>query len=101
MPPSIGLIYSARTRDDFAYGDELEALAGDGRLSLMLTVTRDAGEAAWTGPRGRISLTHLRQMVPHADTLCFVCGPTALVADVPPLLAEAGVKREQIRIDEW
>lgn len=99
--PAIGLIYSARTKDEFAYADEFEDLARTGRLSLMLTVTRSDDESAWPGSRGRISMSHLRQMVPHQDTLCFVCGPPALVGDIPLLLREIGVGGEKIRIEEW
>ena len=35
------------------------------------------------------------------ETLCFVCGPPALVDDVPALLVEIGIARERIRIEEW
>jgi ferredoxin-NADP reductase len=100
-PPPIGLIYSARTKDDFAYAHEFEALAREGLISLLLTVTRLGDESAWTGARGRINMTHLREMVLHEDTLCFICGPSALVAEMPPLLKEIGVAREKILMEEW
>jgi Na+-transporting NADH:ubiquinone oxidoreductase subunit F len=99
--PDIGLVYSARTSDEFAYGEEFERLASEGAISLMLTVTRAPDEAAWTGPRGRISLEHLRRMVPHDDTLCFVCGPPALVADTLALLNEVGMTADNVRIEQW
>jgi ring-1,2-phenylacetyl-CoA epoxidase subunit PaaE len=99
--PPIGLIYSARTKDEFAYAEEFERLAADGAIALMLTVTRPEDEGSWAGARGRINLTHLRQMIRHEDTLCFICGPQTLVDDVKPLLREAGVAEERIRVEEW
>ena len=50
--PIAHVIYSARTADEFAYRDELEALAADGRIDLTLTVTRDGD--AW----GAAARTH-------------------------------------------
>ena len=96
----IALVYSARTADDFAYGDELRGLADSGRIRLWQTVTREPAEA-WTGERGRIALHHLQELVRHAPTLCYVCGPHALVEDVPRLLSRAGVAPESIRVEDW
>jgi ferredoxin-NADP reductase len=33
--------------------------------------------------------------------LCFVCGPAAMVDDVPRMLMNLGVEPERIRIEEW
>ena len=87
---AVSVVYSARTADEFAYGDELRALAKTRRIQLWQTVTREPAEA-WTGRRGRIALHHLEEMVQDPETLCFVCGPHALVEDVPRLLQQAGV----------
>ena len=35
------------------------------------------------------------------DTLCFVCGPEALVHEVPRMLGEIGVTADRIRVEEW
>lgn len=99
--PTIGLIYSARTQDEFAYLGEFEHLAAAGAISLMLTVTRSDTAERWSGSRGRISLSHLREMVPHDDTLCFICGPQTLVDDIKPLLKEVGLDDQKIRMEEW
>ena len=96
----ISLVYSARTADDFAYGNELRGLAGSGRIRLWQTVTREPADA-WTGERGRIALHHLQDLVRQTGTLCYVCGPHALVEDVPRLLSRAGVARERIRVEDW
>jgi ferredoxin-NADP reductase len=96
----IGLLYSARTPDDFAFADEFQVLASNGVIDFRQTITRDT-EHDWSGARGRIDRTALSALVHDPATLCFVCGPAAMVADMPRLLVEIGVPREQIRIEEW
>jgi ferredoxin-NADP reductase len=98
----IGLFYSARTPSDFAYEDEWRRLADDGRIEFRQTITRDStAPSEWTGERGRIGRDALASLVHGPATLCFVCGPPALVTDVPRLLDELGVPRERIRLEEW
>jgi ferredoxin-NADP reductase len=96
----VGLLYSARTPFEFAFEDELRAMARDGQIELRLTVTREAADS-WEGTRGRISRADLAPLVHNAETLCFVCGPPALVEDIPRLLDELGVVPERIRVEEW
>ncbi len=96
----IALLYSARTPDQFAFRDELLAEAAAGRIQLQLTATRD-GSAEWSGARGRISRTHLEALVTDRDTLCFLCGPPALVSGVAPLLRELGIDPARIRTEQW
>jgi ferredoxin-NADP reductase len=96
----VSVLYSARSPDDFAYAAELQELAGQGRIDLRMTVTREADQA-WTGQRGRIGRDLLRPLLHGPETLCFICGPRALVDDMPKLLADLGVSRDRIRIEEW
>ena len=96
----IGLLYSARTPDEFAYENELRALARDGRIELRQTVTRTVSDL-WSGPRGRIGRAELQPLVHNRATLCFICGPPALVAEMSALLAELGIERSRIRVEEW
>jgi len=96
----IGLFYSARTPDEFAYEAELRALAQEGRMELRQTVTRTVDDA-WSGSRGRIGRAQLEALVHDPATLCFICGPPALVAEMPAHLAELGIGRSRIPIEEW
>jgi ferredoxin-NADP reductase len=100
-PDYIGLIYSARTQEEFAYAPELTMLAEEGRLDLRCTVTRAEIDHAWPGGRGRIDRQQLGEMITDEKTLCFVCGPPDLVRDVPLLLEELGVARARVRVEEW
>ena len=96
----ISVVYSARTIDEFAYRRELQRCDRLERLALTLTCTGDVSDT-WRGERGRISASRLAQALPVPDPLCFVCGPPALVEDVPPLLLQLGVKSARIRTEEW
>lgn len=98
--PRISVLYSARTAEEFAFDDELTALAGGGQIRYRRTATREAG-ASWEGGRGRISRAQLEDVVDRTDTLCFVCGPTALVHEVPRMLREIGIAPDRIRVEEW
>ena len=97
----ISLLYSARTPADFAYRGELRGMARRGDLRLMLTATRSAADDRWRDGRGRITSAQLRLLLDDPATLCFVCGPAAMVDDVPRMLRELGVDGRRIRIEEW
>jgi propane monooxygenase reductase component len=94
------LLYSAKTADDFAYLPELGEMAMTDGLDLRLHVTREAPEE-WRGERGRVGLAQLAPLVDSPATLCFVCGPETMVADVPPMLQQLGIPSSRIRVEEW
>jgi NAD(P)H-flavin reductase len=96
----IGLLYSARTPDEFAFADEFQELASTGAIDFRQTITRDPGRD-WSGARGRIDRALLAELVHDRDALCFVCGPAAMVNEMPKLLEELGIDRRRIRIEEW
>ena len=97
----LSLLYSARTGDEFAFIEELRSHEMQGRLELHQTVTRDEG-TQWAGKRGRIGRTHFESVVHDpANTLCFVCGPKALVNESVSTLATLGVLAGAIRTEAW
>jgi len=99
--PDVSVLYSARTAEEFAFDDELTALADQGRIRYAKTATRETG-GRWQGSRGRISRAQLEAVVARPDnTICFVCGPEALVHEVPRMLGEIGVTPDRIRVEEW
>lgn len=95
----ISVIYSARSRRELALRDELEQLAEAGRIRLLLTVTGD--EEDWTGARGRVGPSQLATMLPDPAAHCYLCGPPALVEEIPAMLRKLGVGSAQIRFEEW
>ena len=96
----VGLFYSVRTPEEFAYERELRGLAERGEIELRQTVTR-ASDADWIGARGRLRRDALKELVHDPPALYFVCGPPTLVADMPKLLEELGVPKARIRIEQW
>jgi ferredoxin-NADP reductase len=100
QPGRMGLLYSAKTADDFAYLPELGEMAGAGGLELRLHVTREAPDT-WPGARGRITSSELAALIYDPATLCFVCGPETMVAEVPRMLTELGIDRGRVRVEEW
>jgi ferredoxin-NADP reductase len=94
----LALIYSARTPDEFAYLDEFRALADGGKIALTLTLTGDAKD--WRHARGRTGLMHL-EGVATTQSLCFICGPPAMVTELPSALMSLGVPAERIRTEGW
>jgi len=99
-PPSITVIYSARTPDEFAFNRELLRLSRQGRVRLCETVTRGAG-TAWRGRRGRVQQAWVTALVNSRAPLCFVCGPEAFVANLMGMLRQAGVPARNIRREQW
>lgn len=97
---SYRLLYSARTPDDFAYLPELRGMARRRELTLSLTATR-GGEETWRGHRGRIASAHLAPLIDDPETLCFVCGPAAMVEEVPRMLENLGIDDGRIRVEEF
>lgn len=100
QPGRYSLLYSARTPDDFAYLPELRGMARRNELQLTATATR-AGSERWKGGRGRISAAQVAALLENPATLCFVCGPAAMVDVVPGILRELGIDRSRIRLEEW
>ena len=99
--PLVSLLYSARNGDEFAFIDELRGHTARGRMELHQTVTRD-DSTAWAGSRGRIGRSHFEQVMHEpARTLCFVCGPRAMVNESVSTLAALGVPAEAIRTEAW
>ena len=95
------LLYSAKTADDFAYLPELGEMAAKRRPrpapARDARSARDAGKASV----GRITPSQLAPLIDDPATLCFVCGPETMVADVPRMLMELGIDRARVRVEEW
>lgn len=96
----VRIVYSARTADDFAYARELRGLARRGLVEVRFHATRSA-PPGWRGIRRRITPADLAPLVADRATLCFVCGPAAMVADIPVMLMRAGVPRRNIKLEQW
>jgi len=96
----VSLIYSVRSPEEFAYMQDFQRLEDEGRIDFRHTVTR-ASTGGWMGRQGRIDVRCFDGLIEPGETLCFVCGPSALVGEIRPQLMELGVREDQIRIENW
>ncbi len=96
----IRLLYSARTPHDFAFLSELRAMSRRREITLALTATREM-PPRWRGARGRIVTAQLSALVEDPATLCFVCGPAPMLAEVPLILEDLGIDRSRIRMESY
>lgn len=93
------LVYSARTPDEFACGDELLALAEQGRLDVHLTVTREDAPISAPARTGRVNEALLKAALPAPDAWCLVCGPAGFVQASVESLRALGVPEARIVVE--
>jgi ferredoxin-NADP reductase len=86
------LLYSARTREDVIYHEELQDLArSDPRFTLRITLTRDSAPG-WAGAVGRCDLPAIQTLLEAVGGVAdsFVCGSAGFVETAAALLLKAG-----------
>jgi predicted ferric reductase len=95
-PGDITLIYRARTPEDIAFRDELEAIARarKARLHYVVGPSRQHPEYLTSG-----HLTHLVADVARRDV--YVCGPSSMMSTVVTALKVAGVPRRHIYREDF
>ncbi len=98
----VRLLYSARTRDDVLYRDELDRLARDPEVQVRFALTRHAPDD-WQGYRRRIDRAMLAEAgwPPSATPRVFVCGPTPFVESAATLLVELGHDPARVRTERF
>jgi NAD(P)H-flavin reductase len=97
-PPMV-LVYSARTPDEFAFGDEFAGLDREGRMRVHQTVTRDERAGEWPWRSGRIDDALLAAVLPGPEAWCLVCGPAGFVDTVTTTLVALGVRGPRIVVE--
>ena len=100
LPCQITLIYSNRNRQSAAFFNELQELT---RLlpnfKLILTMTDDPD---WEGEKRKVDADFIREYFPDVNkNLYMVVGPPAMVEAVERALLEAGVEKENIKIENF
>lgn len=97
--PEIGVVYSARSAEEFAFAAELHRLHDQGQIQLRLAITREVPDD-WEGHRGRVNQAMLAAAVGGHSSRCFVCGPASFVGDVRSMLRDCGIPNPRIWQDE-
>jgi len=91
-PRDVAFVHSARTPADIVFRSELETMARlDKGFGFHAVCEADAPDETRAGPKGRLSLDILRQVVPDfMDREIFVCGPKPYMDAVKAMLQGAG-----------
>ncbi len=98
------LLFSARTREDFLFREELEAIAGRKiGFDLMATLTREADPPPGIF-RGRIDAAMIGQALGRLPALphhVYVCGSNPFVENAAQLLVDAGIPPGQVATERY
>lgn len=92
----VRLLYSARTRADLIYRDELA------RYDTVITLTSEQPQD-WNGRTGRIDSVFLTETAwsPTERPLAYICGPTGFVEAVADALVTLGHDPSRIRTERF
>ena len=95
------LLYSAAVPSELAFRQELEEMAlRNPRVRCIFSVSRPNQET-WHGQVGRIDLALIKEHLPTCEAWFYLCGPPAMLDDLPPLLHKLGVDPSRIRMERW
>ena len=97
----VRLLYSARTRAELIYRDEL-AMHRDG-VDVIYTLTREQPDDGWTGYTRRVDGALLAETAWPAGKkpLAFVCGPTSFVETVAGGLVTLGYEPGRVKTERF
>ncbi len=98
----ITLVFSVRDRSDIIFSEELADLARRfPNLHVHVTLSGKV-DPSWQGARGRISRELLAKTLPDVSRVpVYLCGPEPMMVEVRSLLAQLGVREEQIRTEAF
>ena len=97
-PGKMDLFFSVRSPDEIIFAEEITRLEKRfPNFRPHVCVTR-AGDAEWSGLRGRVTGELVRQFVPDlVSRISFVCGPESMLTPMTQLLRDLGVPEERVR----
>jgi glycine betaine catabolism B len=98
----IHLVYSVRKPEDVIFGEELASLSSRfPNLHLCLSASGQVN-GAWAGERGRVDAAMLARRVPGLASMpVYLCGPTAMIDTMRPLLVGLGVTESAIHTEAF
>src|SRR5450432_2499771 len=97
----ITLIYSNRSADEIVYQDVFEQARKQLGIKTIYTLTDTSRiPAGWTGEKGHITGTLLRNQVPYfRDCVYYLSGPNSMVHEFEETLVQMRIPREHIKTD--
>lgn len=95
------LFYSAKTREDILYREELACLEkANPDIRVVVTLTREEGE--WKGECGRINDEMIKRHAGEPKEFdWWMCGPKEMILGLKSCLTGMGVDVKKIRIEGW
>lgn len=102
----IYLLFSAKTRADLIFAQELGYLAGRfPNLHVCHTLSREGGPengSDWKGERGAITRELLARVVPDlASGPVYLCGPDGMMAAMRKVLLDMGLPETELRTEAF
>ncbi|GEM_PF-1722539 len=97
------LFHSAQNLSGIAYIGEMKFLEMQNQsFKYFPAITREAPAEGWGGLNGRITAEEVkRKLGPLEGKSFYLCGPVEMVSGIAKGLLDAGVKKENIRKEEW
>jgi glycine betaine catabolism B len=101
LPIDVRLVYSNRSEEEIAYRTELDQLAlQNPRFKIYHTLTRAPVGSAWTGRRGRITLSLLDEASRGlSHPVYYLCGTPGMVQTTYRTLQGHGVPTDRIKFE--
>ena len=97
---SVTLIYCVRTRNDVIFEKELQRLRGRLRNFHMVVVLSQP-DAAWNGPRGRLSRDLIARIEDLRTSSVFLCGPPPFMESLQKILQSLDVGPERVKRERF
>ena len=102
-PSQVSLLYSAARAEELIFRADIEKQCGElDTFQAEFFVTRERGEEGEVNYR-RITKADLEKVLGGREerTLCYLCGPPAMVDQVRAWLTQLNVSQENIRYELW
>ncbi|MFY9557750.1 MAG: ferredoxin--NADP reductase [Blastocatellia bacterium] len=102
----LAVIHGASRSSEFGvYHDELAALAREGWLTYIPTISRPWEDTDWSGETGRVEdvvRKHFDRLVfDHTNAVGYACGHPQMIENVKGILMRAGFPKERIREEKF
>ena len=103
----LSLIYANRDLDSIIFKRELELLEATYRERLTITYVLSTASAGWGGLKGRldqdkiVQFMHKWKIMPVADTVYYVCGPSPFMELVEQELAYHKIQPSKIHLEKF
>ena len=92
LPTKIILLYSAKTSESIIFRNELNKLAQESKIQLLVTLTQEKGAY-----EGRINADLIKKAVNDVQKPeFFICGPPLMVKSMLALLAQLGINSKKV-----